>query len=149
MKGLFWLVVFGFVLASAGIVWYVLRKFKERQRAEEARMASFLAATAGKARLVDVTPAPAQSVKSAARSAAASADAGPISLLPAGASPVAGDGLAQQKMLFEAADKAGEAGEPVLAIQLYARLVARYPASAFVPQARAAAEILKKKLVKA
>ena len=35
--------------------------------------------------------------------------------------------LAQQKLLFEAAAKAGEAGEPVLSIQLYARLLARYP----------------------
>ena len=126
MKGLFWLLVFGFVLTAAGIVWYVLRKFKERQLAEEARMASFLAASAGKSRLVEALPSP-----------------------PPAANAPAGDGLAQQKMLFEAAHKAGEAGEPVLAIQLYARLLARYPASAFVPQARAAAEALKKKLVKA
>jgi hypothetical protein len=126
MKGLFWLAVFGFVLSAAGIVWYVLRKFKERQLAEEARMASFLAASAGKAKLVDALPSPP----------------------PAAVAPP-GEGLAQQKLLFEAAHKAGEAGEPALAIQLYARLLARYPASAFVPQARAAAEALKKKLVKA
>ena len=126
MKGLFWLLVFGFVLTAAGIVWYVLRKFKERQLAEEARMASFLAASAGKSRLVEALPSP-----------------------PPAANAPAGDGLAQQKLLFEAAHKAGEAGEPALAIQLYARLLARYPASAFVPQARAAAEALKKKLVKA
>ena len=126
MKGLFWLVVCGFVLTAAGIVWYVLRKFKERQLAEEARMASFLAASAGKARLVEAFPSPP----------------------PAVVAP-AGDSLAQQKLLFEAAHKAGEAGEPALAIQLYARLLARYPSSAFVPQARTAAEALKKKLVKA
>ena len=135
MKGLFWLLVFGFVLTAAGIVWYVLRKFKERQLAEEARVASFLAATAGtagtaatagKPRLVEALPAPS-----------------PEAVAPAG------NDLAQQKLLFEAAHKAGEAGEPALAIQLYARLLARYPASAFVPQARAAAEALKKKLVKA
>jgi len=132
MKGLFWLVVFGLVLTAAGIVWYVLRKFKERQLAEEARVASFLAATAGtaatagKPRLVEALPAPS-----------------PEAVAPAG------NGLAQQKLLFEAAHKAGEAGEPALAIQLYARLLARYPASALVPQARAAAEALKKKLVKA
>ncbi len=125
MKGLFWLVVFGFVLTAAGIVWYVLRKFKERQLAEEARMASFLAATAGKPRLVEALPAPS-----------------PEAVAPAG------NDLAQQKLLFEAAHKAGEAGEAALAIQLYARLLARYPASAFGPQARAAAEALKKKLVK-
>ena len=126
MKGLFWLVVFGLVLTAAGIVWYVVRKFKERQLAEEARMASFLAASAGKARLVEALPSPP----------------------PAVVAP-AGDSLAQQKLLFEAAHKAGEAGEPALAIQLYARLLARYPASAFGAQARAAVEALKKKLVKA
>jgi len=126
MKGLFWLVVFGFVLTAAGIVWYVLRKFKERQLAEEARMASFLAATAGKTRLVEALPAPA-----------------PEAVAPAG------NDLAQQKLLFEAAHKAGEADEAALAIQLYARLLVRYPASAFAPQARAAVEAQKKKLVKA
>jgi hypothetical protein len=129
---LFWLVVFGFVLTAAGIVWYVLRKFKERQLAEEARMASFLAATAGtagtagKTRLVEALPAPS-----------------PEAVAPAG------NDLAQQKLLFEAAHKAGEAGEAALAIQLYARLLVRYPASAFAPQARAAVEAQKKKLVKA
>lgn len=126
MKGLFWMVAIGFVLTAAGIVWYVVRKFKERQLAEEARMASFLAATAGKTRLVEALPSPS----------------------PAADAP-ASDGLAQQRLLFEAAHKAGEAGEPALAIQLYARLLARYPASAFAPQARTAVEAQKKKLVKA
>ena len=138
MKGMFWLAVFGFVLTAAGVVWYALRKFKERQLAEEARMASFLAA-AGKTGIVEASPA----------TAAAPADAGPLSLVPAGAVPAASDSLAQQKLLFEAAHKAGEAGEPVLAIQLYARLLARYPTSVFIPQARSAVEALKKKLVKA
>ena len=40
-----------------------------------------------------------------------------------------------------------EAGEPALAIQLYARLLARYPDSALGIQARAAVEAQKKKLV--
>ena len=44
--------------------------------------------------------------------------------------------------------KAGEAGEPVLSIQLYARLLARYPESAFAAQARAAVEAQKQKLAK-
>jgi hypothetical protein len=56
--------------------------------------------------------------------------------------------LAQQKLLLEAASKAGEAGEAVLSIQLYARLLARYPQTAFGTQARAAVEAQKKKLVK-
>ena len=62
--------------------------------------------------------------------------------------PAASSGLARQKMLFEAAHKAGEAGEPALAIQLYGRLMARYPATAFADQVRAAVETLKKRLAK-
>jgi hypothetical protein len=126
MKGFFWFAILGFVLAAGGIVWYSLRKFRERQFAEAARAASFLAATAGKARLVEAAPALASSAPAAA-----------------------GDGVPQQKLLFEAAHKAGEAGEPALAIQLYARLLARYPASAFAVQARAAVEAQKHKLAKA
>jgi hypothetical protein len=57
--------------------------------------------------------------------------------------------LARQKLLLEAAAKAGEAGEPVLSIQLYARLLARYPESGFAAQARAAVEAQKKNLAKA
>ena len=57
--------------------------------------------------------------------------------------------LAKQRLLFDAAAKAGEAGEPVLSIQLYARLLARYPDSAFASQARAAVEAQKKNLTKA
>jgi hypothetical protein len=55
--------------------------------------------------------------------------------------------VAQQKLLYDAAAKAGEAGEAVISIQLYARLLARYPDSALGAQARAAVEALKKKLV--
>lgn len=57
--------------------------------------------------------------------------------------------LAKQRLLFDAAAKAGEAGEPVLSIQLYARLLARYPDSALVSQARAAVEAQKRHLAKA
>jgi hypothetical protein len=56
--------------------------------------------------------------------------------------------LPQQKLLFEAAAKAAEAGEPALSIQLYARLLARYPESGFAAQARAAVEVQKKKFAK-
>ena len=56
--------------------------------------------------------------------------------------------LPQQKLLFEAAAKAAEAGEPVLSIQLYARLLARFPDSAFAAQAREAVEAQKLKLAK-
>jgi hypothetical protein len=53
-----------------------------------------------------------------------------------------------QRLLLDAAAKAAEAGEPALAIQLYARLLTRYPESAFAAQARAAVEAQKKSLVK-
>lgn len=61
----------------------------------------------------------------------------------------AASALALQKLLFEAALKAAEAGEPVLSIQLYARLLARFPDSAFAAQARSAVEAQKQKLAKA
>ena len=69
---------------------------------------------------------------------------------PSIAPPVkpAGLSLPQQRLLLEAAAKAGEAGEPALAIQLYARLLARYPETAFATQARAAVEAQKLKLAK-
>lgn len=57
-------------------------------------------------------------------------------------------GLIQQKRLLEAASKAAEAGEAALSIQLYARLLARYPHSDFAAQARAAVETQKKTLAK-
>ena len=54
--------------------------------------------------------------------------------------------LPTQKLLFEAALKAGEAGEAALSIQLYARLLERYPESTFGGQAQAAIEQQKRKL---
>ena len=52
----------------------------------------------------------------------------------------------QERLLLEAAGKAAEGGEPVLAIQLYARLLARFPQTMFAAQARAAVAEQKKKL---
>jgi len=52
----------------------------------------------------------------------------------------------QERLLLEAAGKAGEAGEPALAIQLYAKLLSRFPQTAFAAQARAAVAEQKKKL---
>ena len=121
MKGIFWLAVAGAVIAAGGIVWYSLRKWKDKQLAEQQRIASFMAATAGP-KLVEAAAAPVR------------------------VTPVAGDKVQPQKLLFEAAHKAGEAGEPALAIQLYARLLARYPETAFAAQAHAAVESEKKKL---
>jgi hypothetical protein len=66
---------------------------------------------------------------------------------PTAAAPAtASAAMPQERLLLEAAGKAGEAGEPALAIQLYARLIARFPQSAFAAQARAAVAEQKKKL---
>ncbi len=55
----------------------------------------------------------------------------------------------QERLLVEAAAKTAQAGEPVLAIQLYARLLSRYPQSALASQAHAAVAEQKTKLAKA
>jgi hypothetical protein len=127
MTTLFWLATIG----SAAIVVFVLRtllrRHADRERAAEARAAEFL---------VQMGAAP--------RAAAAPSPA-PMPM-PA---PVLGPKpLDTQKLLFDAAHKAGAAGEPALAIQLYARLLARFPDSGFAAEARAAADLQKKKLVK-
>jgi hypothetical protein len=127
MNMLFWLAVLVFAAALAWLVWFTRRKAEERRLAEAARAAAFLS---------DLGPA--------AKSGHAPAVAHPA---PAPVAAPIGD-IALQKLLFEAAHKAGEAGEPALAIQLYARLLARYPATGFAEPARAAAAALKQKLVK-
>jgi hypothetical protein len=124
MKSVFWLLLFAFVVGAAGLIWHSLRKWEARKRAEEERFANFMAGTTGAVQPKDPATLPA-----------------PL--------PAAADGLAQQKLLFESAHKAGEAGEPALAIQLYARLLARYPATTLASSARAAVEAQKKKLLKA
>ena len=82
-----------------------------------------------------------------ARMASFIAQASPSAPMVITTSPPAGE--PQERLLLDAAAKAGEAGEPALAIQLYAKLLARYPQSSFAAQARAAVEALKKKLVQA
>jgi len=119
MRVLFWLIIAGFAAACVWLVWYLRRRLAERRQAEDARAAAFVSG------LIPAQPQP---------------------TAPAAAAPAAGNEIATQKLLFEAAHKAGEAGEPALAVQLYARLLARYPESAFAAQARAEAEAQKKKL---
>ena len=119
MKQVIWLLV----LAAIGALGYTLWKWRsrwlERKRAAEERLAGFIAQAKPPAPAIETPP------------------------------PIAPDAtLPQQKLLLEAAAKAGEAGEPVLSIQLYARLIARYPDSALGAQARAAVEAQKKKLAK-
>jgi len=132
MKSVFWLLLFAIAAAAAWLVRHSLREWEARQRAEEERLAKFMAATTAAAKPNPAAPLPA-----------------PLAATPDQAVPAASNDLAQQKLLFEAAHKAGAAGEPALAIQLYGRLLARYPATAFAGQARAAVESLKKKLVTA
>jgi hypothetical protein len=127
---------FPFLVLAAGVgltiwLWMAYRRFTERGRAAEERLATQMveAMTAAK-------PKPVAEAKLAEPKA------------PAAPKPVEdAAGPALQKLLFEAAFKAGEAGEPVLSIQLYARLIARYPDSALGMQARAAVEAQKKKLL--
>ena len=119
MKSAFWLAVLVAAVAAAWIVARIRRTVKERERAAQARAASLLAGLVG-------TPA------------------APASPAPQPVHAPVVDELDQQKLLFESAHKAGEAGEPALAIQLYARLLARYPATTFASPAREAVEAQKK-----
>jgi Arc/MetJ-type ribon-helix-helix transcriptional regulator len=124
MKNVLWLLLLAFAAVAVWLVRYGLRKWQERMRAGEERLANLVAENTTGEKPARAAPAPE-----------------PL--------PAASGELARQKLLFEAAHKSGEAGEPALAIQLYGRLLARYPASAFAAEARAAVEAQKKKLPKA
>jgi hypothetical protein len=116
------LIVAGFGYAT----WRAYTQWEQRQRAAEERMASFVA----QAKMPTPPPATTPSIPAPAPAAAPAAEA------------------AQERLLFDAADKAAQAGEPVLAIQLYARLLARYPQSGLAGLARTAVAEQKKKLAK-
>jgi len=119
MKFVLWLLV---IAAAAALVYWFRswrRRWTERKEASEERFAGLMA------------------------QAVASAKSNVEAAQPAGA-----DALAKQRLLMEAAAKAGEADEAVLSIQLYARLLSRYPDTSFAAQARAAVETQKKKLAK-
>jgi len=139
MKALIWLLVLG-ILAGLGYwMWLSSRRWAERKRASEERFASFMAQTMRPA-APRLDPLPAAAPAPAAPAPAAPAPAA----VPAPAAP----GADPQRLLFEAAVKAGEAGEPALAIQLYARLIARFPQAPLAAQARAAVEAQKAKLAR-
>ena len=126
-----WLVLFATATAFGWLIWHNLGKIQARRRAEAERFANFIAGNTG----------------AAAQNASAPLSA-PRSAIPGAAPSTApGDELSVQKMLFDAARKAGEAGEPALSIQLYTRLLARYPATTLAIPARAAVEAQKKKLL--
>jgi hypothetical protein len=120
MKQVIWLIVLG---AIAGIVygmWRMKARWDERNRAAEERFASFMS----------------HALPGGVPPAAAAAPA----------APKPNNEVVQQRLLLEAASKAGEAGEAALSIQLYAKLLVRYPKSPFADQARAGVEAQKKKL---
>ena len=120
MKQLVWLVLLAIAGGFGYWLWRLRQRWQERSRAAEERFASLMAQ---------------------ARPSAPAA-------MPAAMPAVPPADLSQQKLLLDAACKAGEAGEAVLSIQLYARLLARYPQTSFAGQARAAVEAQKQKLAK-
>ena len=124
MKIAIWLALLGIAAGFAYAFWLVIRRHAERKQAAEERMAAFIAQTV--------------------RPTAPKLEPAPAAVAP----PAVAGNLAMEKLLFEAAAKAGEAGEAALSIQLYARLIARYPASAFAAQARSAADAQKGKLAR-
>jgi hypothetical protein len=128
MKHMVWFVA---LAAIAGIVYWLWRlraQWEERNRASEDRFASFIA-------------------QALPKDAAQPLPNNVAPILPKNATPKpAHDVVVLQRLLLEAANKAGEAGEPALSIQLYARLLSRYPQTSFADQARAAVEVQKKKL---
>jgi hypothetical protein len=132
---LFWLAIAGFAATLVWAVWYVRRKAEERRLAEEARAAAFLTDFAAARKTAGAIP-PVE----------AAPEAAPMPAAPIAPAPV--DDIGLQKLLYEAAHKAGEAGEPALAIQLYSRLLARYPATHFSEAARAAVTALSRKALK-
>jgi hypothetical protein len=118
MKLLVWCSLVGAIVGLGYAFARWRRRWVERQQDAEARMASLIA---------QVTPA----------------------ITPPASAPVRVQAVApQERLLLDAAAKAGEAGEPALSIQLYAKLISRYPQSTFVAQARAAVDVQKKKLAK-
>ena len=121
MQTMAWIILVAIVAVLAFGGWLLRKRWIERARAAGAREAEFM---------MKLAPAP---TMPATPAAAPRKDMG---------------SLPQQKLLFEAAAKAAEAGEPVLSIQLYARLLARYPDSGFAGQVRAAVELQKKRLAK-
>ncbi|MEA3194139.1 MAG: hypothetical protein QOD26_2472 [Betaproteobacteria bacterium] len=134
MKAMVWFVALACVTGVVYGVWRMRAKWEERNRASEERFAALMSQT-----LPNTLGTAKASIPPAPSVAAAPA---PIALAP----KVSHDAVVQQRLLMEAAAKAGEAGEPALSIQLYAKLLARFPQSSFADPARAAVAAQKKKL---
>ena len=124
MKNIVWLVLLGVAAGFGYWIWAASKRLEARRRASEERFATFLAQAQNvKPPVLKPEPAPA-----------------PL--------PLPANNLEPQWLLLEAATKAGAAGEAALSIQLYARLIARYPDGPLAAQARAAAEQMKSKLAR-
>jgi hypothetical protein len=121
-----WLIVAATVALLGYALWRWRERWHEHRRASEERLAAFI---------------------EAARPASAAAPQA-VQPEPQPVQPAPDTTLPLQKLLFEAAAKAADAGEPALSIQLYARLIARFPQSAFVGQARDAVQAQKARLAK-
>jgi hypothetical protein len=125
--------IFGWFIVAATLallgyaIWRWRERWHEHRRASEERLAVFVA---------QARPATAPAPQAAPPAPDPAGRPAPDALLPV------------QKLLFEAAVKAAEAGEPALSIQLYARLIARFPQSALVEQARGAVQAQKQQLAK-
>lgn len=119
-----WLLLLGLTAGFGYWIWAASRRMDARRRASEERFASFMAQT------LKPGAAPRPEAAAPKPQAAPAAD------------------LEPQWLLLEAATKAGAAGEPALSIQLYARLIARYPESPLAAQARSAVEQQKGKLAR-
>jgi hypothetical protein len=131
VKILAWLLL----IACIGSLWWGLgrwrKRLQERDAASEARFAALLAQ--------------AKPGGPPAGPAGASAASPPLASPP----PIPPGAVArEERLLVDAATKAGDAGEPVLAIQLYARLLSRYPQTSFAAYARSTVAELKKRLAK-
>ena len=122
MKQITWLVLMVLAAALGYALWRGKRHWDERKRAEEERLASFMAQALPTAQTPPAAPATPPAIDASA--------------------------LSQQKLLFESAAKAAQAGEAALSIQLYARLLSRYPDGSLAGYARAAIEEQKKKLAR-
>jgi hypothetical protein len=135
VKILAWLLL----IACIGSLWWGVgrwrKRLQERDAASEARFAALLA---------QAKPGAAPAAPAGASAASLRASAPPASPPPIPPGAVA----REERLLVDAATKAGDAGEPVLAIQLYARLLSRYPQTSFAAYARSAVAELKKRLAK-
>jgi hypothetical protein len=122
MKIISWLLLIAVAAGIGFMLWRWRRREEERERAAEERMTSFMAQARPATQAMPAAPAIPQTTHAGT--------------------------LLQEKLLLDAASKAGEAGEAALSIQLYARLLARYPDSSFAGQARTAVGEQKKKLAR-